>query len=99
MLPSLCVIDMPACQGTASPPPLDMPSQLASLARSACSRTEVRGCPSLCLSSLPPCSLACSRGTVNPNVLIKEMPARTMVALTWHGKSPREAEVREKGVS
>ncbi|KAL4443696.1 hypothetical protein ABPG75_011433 [Micractinium tetrahymenae] len=33
---------------------------------------------------------------VNPNVQIKEMPARTMVALTWHGKSPREAEVEKR---
>lgn len=24
------------------------------------------------------------------------MPARAMVALTWHGKSPREAEVEAK---
>ncbi|EFN58251.1 hypothetical protein CHLNCDRAFT_50668 [Chlorella variabilis] len=33
---------------------------------------------------------------VNPNVVIKEMPARTMAALAWHGKPPREAEVQAK---
>lgn len=42
--------------------------------------------------------LPCRRcGTaVNPNVVIKEMPARTMAALAWHGKPPREAEVQAK---
>lgn len=33
---------------------------------------------------------------VNPNVRIKEMPARTMVAMTWKGKSPREAEMEQR---
>ncbi|PSC72824.1 SOUL heme-binding [Micractinium conductrix] len=33
---------------------------------------------------------------VNPSVEIHEKPARTMVALTWNGKSPREAEVAQR---
>lgn len=33
---------------------------------------------------------------VNPNVDIKEVPARTLVALSWNGNSPREAEVERR---
>jgi len=33
---------------------------------------------------------------VNPNVEIKEVPARTLVALSWHGNSPREPEVERR---
>jgi hypothetical protein len=33
---------------------------------------------------------------VNPDVVIKEMPARTLCALTWKGKSPREAEIQAR---
>jgi hypothetical protein len=37
-----------------------------------------------------------SAPAVNPNVEIKEVPARTLVALSWHGNSPREAEVERR---
>ena len=33
---------------------------------------------------------------MNPDVVIKEMPARTLCALTWKGKSPREAEIQAR---
>lgn len=31
---------------------------------------------------------------LNPDVHIKEMPSRTMAALTWNGRSPREPQAR-----
>lgn len=33
---------------------------------------------------------------LNPDVRIKEMPSRTMAALAWNGRSPREPQVEEK---
>lgn len=44
-----------------------------------------------CQVRIAGCSLA-----VNPNVEIKEVPARSLVALSWHGNSPREAEVERR---
>jgi hypothetical protein len=34
---------------------------------------------------------------LNPDVHIKEMPSRTMAALTWNGRSPREPQARCAG--
>ena len=57
-----------------------------------------------CLPACPPW-LACRpahslprprRVAVNPNVEIKDVPARTLVAMSWHGNSPREAEVERR---
>jgi hypothetical protein len=33
---------------------------------------------------------------VNDSVVIREMPARTLAALSWRGGSPREAEVERR---
>lgn len=33
---------------------------------------------------------------MNSAVIVKEMPARTLVAVTWRGASPREAQVEAK---
>lgn len=49
---------------------------------------------STCLHMPLPSTCACP--AVNPNVEIKEVPARTLVALSWHGSSPREAEVERR---
>lgn len=43
-----------------------------------------------------PLPSTCACPAVNPNVEIKEVPARTLVALSWHGSSPREAEVERR---
>jgi hypothetical protein len=35
----------------------------------------------------------------NPNVQVREMPARTMAALAWYGASPREEAVAERAAA
>lgn len=44
----------------------------------------------------PPGNMHPLASAVNPNVDIKEVPARTLVALSWNGNSPREAEVERR---
>ena len=44
----------------------------------------------------PPGNMHPPAFAVNPNVDIKEVPARTLVALSWNGNSPREAEVERR---
>ena len=52
-----------------------------------------RNTPAVHSDPPPPSS---PRYAVSPNVVIKEMPGRALVALTWHGNSPREAEVEAR---